>query len=119
MGDLLRTIIRWIIVILIVILIIFLLFKITNKSSRAKKAVDTGVDTVENIAKDTKDAVEDIATPEEDTTIEETKAEEVEKEEALVVDSPDTATTSVLGLVGILILSSGTYYIYRSKKATN
>ena len=48
--------------------------------------------------------------PEEETTVEDS---------TLVVETPDTDTSSAVGLIGIILLSGGAYYIYRSKKVLN
>ena len=124
MGDLIRTIIRWIIVILIVILIIFLLFKITDKSSKAKKAVNNSVQTVKKTNEKVKDAVkETVQDIKEDNTA--TQPEGVPEEETtvedstLVVETPDTDTSSAVGLIGIILLSGGAYYINKRKKVLN
>ena len=121
MGDLIRTIIRWIIIILIIILIIFLLFKITDKS-KTKKAVNTGVETVkktkDKVKETVKDTVQEVpANPEgteEDEISDDTEAEE---DRTLVVDTPNTDTSSAIGLIGIIILSGGAYYVYRRREA--
>ena len=113
MGELIRTLIRWIIVILIIILIIFLLFKITGKSNKTKKAVDTGVEQLENVTERAADTVEEAVNPEGSADTQEA----VVDENPVVV--PDTASTSFIGLIGVIILASGTYYIYKSSKATN
>ena len=122
MGDLIRSIIRWIIIILIVILIIFLLFKITNKS-KAKKAVNTGVETVkkttEKVKETVKDTVQEVTEDPEGSSTETVTGDDAEledEERAQFVDTPDTDTSSAIGLIGI-ILSGGTYYIYRKREA--
>ena len=123
MGDLIRTIIRWIIIILIVILIIFLLFKITDKS-KTKKAVNTGVQTVKKTKDKVKETVKDTvnevtADPEgsEDENVTGDDAKVEDEDRTLVVDTPDTDTSSAVGLIGVIILSGGAYYVYRRREA--
>ena len=138
MGDLIRSIIRWIIVILIILLIVFLIIKITNKSE-AKKNLDSGIKTIKtisgndginsNINDDNRSIISDNnnqannSTTNDSTTNNSTTNNttnnngQTPNNNSTTISVTNTSTESRVGLLGIVILFAGGYYIVRSKKA--
>ena len=143
MGDLIRSIIRWIIVILIILLIVFLIIKITNKSE-AKKNLDSGIKTIKtisgndginsNINDDNRSIISDNNnqannsetnnsttnnTTTNNTTTNNTTNDngKTPNNNSTTISVTNTSTESRVGLLGIVILFAGGYYIVRSKKA--
>ena len=119
MGDIIRKLIRWIIFIILVVLLILLIVKLANKNGTAKKTKKVLDKGVTEIKKGTKKAT----TKDKDTTKkEEVKKEETKKEDnntitsTIEVNAPDTGSNSYLYILGIAILGTGTYYIYRNKE---
>ena len=108
MVELIRKIIKWIIFFLIVILIIHLLIKISNRSKvkNVNKPLSTGI---KEIKKRTRKDYE----PSNSTSTENNKNTTNESE---TVSTPDTATSSSLYILGLIIFGGTTYYIIRNKK---
>ncbi len=123
MGEIIRKLLRWIIFIIIVVLLILLIIKLANKNGtgkKTKKIVDTSVQTIKKNTKDLKvttkkknkanNSIEENTTTEENNSI---------VTSTLEVNTPDTSTTSYLYILGVAILGSGTYYIYRNRKVSD
>ena len=99
MSDLLRTILKWIIIIALTALIIMLVIHIANKNSKKK---NQPVQAVEKIKLDD-------TNEEEETT--------GEGENTLMIDLGDTASTTGISIwIGIIILGTTSYYIYRNRQ---
>lgn len=121
MGEIIRKLLRWIIFIIIVVLLILLIIKLANKNGTAKKTkkvVDTGVQTIKKNTKDLKVTTKSKKTKKEETT-NNTTVENNIVTSTLEVNTPDTGTTSYLYILGVAILGSGTYYIYRNRKVND
>lgn len=130
MGDLIRSIIRWIIVILIIILVVFLIIKITNKNE-TRKDLNNGVKTLKTITEnnginsnldaDENDENKSIITNNDSNTNTtnntSTTTNQQQNTNSTSVTVSNTSTTSVIGVIGIVILFAGGYYIVRSRKA--
>ena len=100
MSDLIRGLIRWILVILLAILVIFLIIKIVNRSKvkAPKKQEPAPVVTI----RDKEDVVVDNTQSDEHAT--------------LVVDTADTGATNKTSIIiGMLILGTTSYFIYKNK----
>ena len=111
MGELIRKLLRWIIFIVIVVLLILLIVKLANKNKTAtktKKIMDSGVETIKKGTKKIKKETED------ENMQEITNTDSVTS--TLVVDAPDTGSSAHGILLGIIVVGSGIYYIYRNKK---
>lgn len=125
MGEIIRKLLRWIIFIIIVVLLILLIIKLANKNGTAKKTkkvVDTGVQTIKKNTKDLKVTTKNKKTTKKTTTTETNTTREENNSvvtSTLEVDTPDTGTTSYLYILGVAILGSGTYYIYRNRKVND
>ena len=99
MSDLLRTILKWIIVIALLVFIILLIIHISNKNSKKK---NQPVQAIEKIKLDD-------ASEEENTTSEE--------DNTLMIQLGDTASTEGVSIwIGVIVLGTTSYYIYRSRK---
>lgn len=124
MGEIIRKLIRWIIFIIIVVLLILLIIKLANKNNTAKKTkkvVDTGITEIEKTTKDLTTTKKNKKTTKKETT---KKEETVNSNDNIVtstieVNTPDTGSNSYLYILGIAIMSSGTYYIFKNRKAEN
>ncbi len=124
MGEIIRKLLRWIIFIIIVVLLILLIIKLANKTGTAKKTkkvVDTSVQTIKKNTKDLKVTTKKKKKTTKTTTETNTTTEENNSivTSTLEVDTPDTGTTSYLYILGVAILGSGTYYIYRNRKVND
>lgn len=112
MGEFIRKLIRWIIFIILVVLLILLIIKLVNSNGSAKKtkkAVDTSVETIKK----------NTITKEKDKENNKTTSEEIENEEinmTLEVETPNTSSNGYLYILGILVLNSGIYYIYKNRE---
>jgi len=120
MGEFIRKLIRWIIFIILVVLLILLIIKLANKNGTAKKTKKVLDKGVTEIKKSTKDV---ITIKEKDTNKKDTtKKEETTKEDnnvvtsTLEVNTPDTGSASYLYILGIAIMGTGTYYIFRNRE---
>jgi hypothetical protein len=99
MSDLIRGLIRWILVILLAILVIFLIIKVANRNKvkTTKKEEPAPIVTI----RDKEDTVEDNTQLEQST---------------LVVDTADTGATDKASIIiGMLILGTTTYFIYKNR----
>ena len=92
-----------------------------------QKTVDTSVETIKNSTKSTtKKSTKKTTTTKETTkknttttTKKEEKKEEATTTSTLEVEAPDTSSNGYLYILGIMVLSSGTYYIYRNRELNN
>lgn len=127
MGEFIRKLIRWIIFIILVVLLILLIIKLVNNNGIKKKTtkvMDTSVETKKNITKSTKKSTKKNKTTTEKNktikkTIKTTKKEDSTTTATLEVEAPDTSSDSYLYILGIMALSSGTYYIYKNRRLNN
>lgn len=106
MSDLLRTIIKWVLVIVLTILVILLVIKIAKRNSN-KATQKEPIRSIEKIKLDDEDDED------EDTK----KAGSDNKESTLVVNLGDTASTRGITVwIGVIVLGTTTYYIYKSRQ---
>ncbi len=101
---LLKTILKWLIVALIFIAIIALIVKFANTTeSKAKKVKEPVVNIVEN-------------QKEKETTVDDPGVSNDSTQEALLYDSPDTASSNTIHIIiGSIILCIGANYIYKRR----
>ena len=105
MVEIIRKMIKWILLILLFILFIILVIKLAgNGSKKVKTEVKKNVEIIKEETKKDEDNLEPIET------------QPVEEKQPQEVNTPDTATNGTLEfIIGIIILSSTTYYIYRNR----
>ena len=120
MGEFIRRLLRWIIFIIVVVLLILLIVKLANKNGTAKKTkkvINSGVETI-------KKEKDKFSNKKNNNTKTETKEETNTNNNndnnivtsTLEVNTPDTGTSSYLYILGIVVLSGGTYYIYKNRE---
>ena len=109
--ELIKGIIRWIIIAIIIILIIALIGHFASKNKTKPADTNNGIRTIKNnVENDFEDGLDVI-----DNTLD-TAREEDRVELQTIDNAPDTASTNLTEVIfGLLILSSGTYYIYKAK----
>lgn len=114
--DFIRGIIRWIIIAIIIILVIALIGHFANKQkTNPVEDLNSGLRTIENnVESEFDDGLEAI-----DNTIDNTintVREEDRVELQTIENAPDTASSNLTETIfGLIILSTGTYYIYKAK----
>ena len=110
--EFIRGIIRWIIIAIIIILIIVLIGHFANKqNTKSVEDLNNGLRTIKNnVERDLDDGLDAI-----DNAID-TAREEDRVELQTIDNAPDTASSNLTETIfGLLILSTGAYYIYRAK----
>lgn len=102
MSDLVRTIIKWLIVIALTILIIILIISISTKND-SKASKTENIKPIENIK--VEDTIEDLV-----------EDDSLNQESTLIVETKETGTTRGISLwIGIIVLSSTSYYLYKNQ----
>ena len=111
--EFIRGVIKWIIIAIIIILIIILIGRLASKhEAKQLQNTNNGLRTITNQAEnDFDNGLETI-----DNALDNTREEDRVDLQTLE-DTPDTASSSLLETIfGLIILGSGTYYIYKSKE---
>ena len=107
MVDSIKIVVKWLIVVIIFLIVVFVIAKLSDNSNKnTNKPLSQQVKIIEP------ETNENIETP-----INEENEDEKTNEE---ITTPDTGTTAIKEmLIGIIILSGTTYYIYKNKKLLN
>ena len=108
MSDLVRTIIKWALIVVLAILVFLLIRGIVTRNSKNAKQKEP-IRSIETIKLDDDDDDE-----EESKT---SKEKDGKGESTLVVNLGDTASTRGISVwIGVIILGTTTYYVYKSRQ---
>ena len=110
MSDFVKGLIKIIIILAIVIILLIILANLFNKKETTNKNLKSGIKQITNIRRT------DDTTSTTDTSTTDTN----QVDTAIEVDAPDTAASDYLTpLLGITVLTIGSYSIYRYRKESN
>jgi len=112
MSDFVKGLIKIIIILAIVIILLVILANLFNKKGTTNKNLKSGIKQVTNIRGTNNNT--------NTTTDTDTSTNNNQVDTAIEVDAPDTAASDYLTpLVGITVLTIGSYSIYRYRKESN
>ncbi len=114
MFDLIKGLIKWIIIAILFVILIVVIVGLVKKTNTTKDVLEPGVKVITNKKKDTV-IVDSDSYKNDDSTDNNSKS----SNESLTVDSPDTASSIdyIFIIMGVTIISSGFYFIYKNKTA--